>query len=103
MTNQKLLLQKVKDGESLKESERENLAQGDVDTDGFDFEMIKQIEGDKGRWTQAMETIFKLDGKLYSIGWYSGLTEGQEDEFYEDPIPVKKVEKTMVVAEYVRL
>ncbi len=100
---EKSLLQKVKDGESLTERERENLAQGDVNTDGYDFEMIDEIEGGKGRWTQAMETIFKLDGKLYSIGWHSGLTERQEDEFYEDPIPVKKVEKTVVVTEYVPL
>lgn len=100
---EKTLMQKVKDGDKLTESERADLVWDEIDYDGHDFEMIETIEGDDGRWYRVMQTIFKLDGQYYSILWDRGLTEYQENEYYNDPIPVKKIEKTVVIANYVPL
>lgn len=68
-------------------------------------------EFDMGRWTQYVSSIIKLPDPndlntytddLWCIDWERGLTELQENAFYEQPYRVKCVEKTVVVKTYVR-
>lgn len=55
---------------------------------------VKTIPGEDRRWSRTNITIIELDGKYYSLEWEQGLTENQENDFYEQDAPeVKKVEK----------
>lgn len=76
---------KLKNGEKLNEREIATLA--------YDGCRVDEIEGDNGRWTQGVTTIIDIDGELWEIDWARGLTEYQENEFYDQPYRVKKVEK----------
>lgn len=69
---------------------------------GFDVETER---GDHGRWTENCRTIVKLKGRFFSICWERGLTEYQENEFYSQPVEVKKrtFEKTITVTEWVSI
>ena len=57
--------------------------------------MVEEIEGDDHRWQREIRTIIDVDGQLYAIDWMRGLTECQENEFYDQPYKVKKVEKVI--------
>lgn len=65
------------------------------------YSQCAEIEGDKGRWSVYTQSIIKLRDKYFSIDWDQGLTEIQEDEFYNQPYEVKKVEKMIPVTEWV--
>lgn len=84
---------KLKSGEMLNESEIKTLVY-----DGFE---VDEIEGDSYRWTQSVQTIIDIDGELWAIDWQRGLTEYQENEFYNQPYRVEKREKQIVITEYI--
>lgn len=65
-----------------------------------DYEVVDTIEGDCGRWTQHITTIFKDGNKFYALEWERGLTEYQEDEFYWQPYEVEPYQETIVVTKY---
>lgn len=90
---------KIINGEKLSEKELKYCAWGDVGT------YVGEKEGDSGRWTQSMSTIFEIDNQLYCIDWECGLTECQENEYWEQPYKVKRVEKevTTTVVNYVAM
>lgn len=64
---------------------------------------VDVIEHDENRWTRTMETIVMLNNKLFSIIWSRGLTESQENGYYNQPVEVKEVTKTITVKEYVQI
>lgn len=76
---------KLKKGEKLNEREIETLVWNGVRVD--------EIEGDSGEWTQRVGTIIEVDGELWRIDWDRGLTECLEEEFWDQPYRVKKIEK----------
>lgn len=82
---------KIKDGEDLGEYELRNLA--------YYFQSVYEEDGEDGRWTTSVTTVFEIDGNHYALEWGRALTEMQEDTFYEQPFKVKmeEVEKTIVV------
>jgi len=42
-----------------------------------------------GRWTEYVDSVVRHDdGSFYRISWQRGLTENQEDEFYDGEVPV---------------
>lgn len=84
---------KLKSGEKLNENEIATLVyeRGEVD----------EIDGYSYRWTKSVETIIDIDGELWEIDWQKGLTEYQENEFYNQPYRVVKREKQVIVTEYV--
>ena len=61
--------------------------------------------GDNRRWTRTVTTIVGLCGRFFSIDWEEGLTECQENEFYNQPFEVRKetYEKTITVTEWVKI
>ena len=65
------------------------------------YSQCAEIEGDKSRWSVYTQSIIKLRDKYFSIDWDQGLTEIQEDEFYNQPYEVKKVEKMIPVTEWI--
>lgn len=90
---------KIINGEVLTEKELEYCAWGDVGNP------IDEVEGDSGRWSQLMSTIFEIDGQLYCIDWERDLTEYQENEYWNQPYKVRREEKvvTTTVVSYVRM
>lgn len=47
------------------------------------------------------DVVFEVDNRYFMTGYYKGLTECQEDEYYDEAvIEVKPVEKTVVVKEW---
>lgn len=49
-----------------------------------------------------MRTVFSIDGEFWAVNWGSGLTEYQEDEFWDSqPYRVKKQEKNITATEYI--
>ena len=50
-----------------------------------------------------MSTVFEVKGRFFNIDWERGLTECQENEFYEQPYEVvgECHEKTIVVTNWI--
>ena len=95
------IMERFKAGEVLKERDRRALAEGcnygDARLDD-DYEFIKAEEDEELDWTRCMRTIFKLGKDEYwCIPWERGLTEEQDNEFFDDPYRVKKVVKTVQI------
>lgn len=90
---EEVLAEKVRAGVPLTESELEDFA--------TQLHAEDEIEGDIGRWDQAITTIIKLNDEFWAIDWQRGLTEYQENYFGDQPRQVRPVEKTIVVREWV--
>ena len=95
------IMERFKAGEKLTENDRMSLAYGcnyrgsELDDD---YKEVATEEGEDSRWTRDMDTIFKLgEDEYWCIPWRKGLTEYQEDEFWDDPYRVKKVVETIQV------
>lgn len=89
---EEIIVQKIDNKEPLPEKELQTLVwQYDIDTQ----------TGENRRWTRTNTTIVKLLDRFFSIEWEEGLTECQENEFFEQPIEVQKrtYEKTITVTE----
>lgn len=56
------------------------------------------------RWTRTATTIFLVADRYFALNWEQGLTEYQENEFWEQPYEVtkKEYEKTITVTEWVK-
>lgn len=89
--NEKEYLEKILNGEELTEGELSDLV---------DYEIDRQ-EGEYGRWHMHVKTIVELCGRYFAIEWAQGLTECQENEFYNQPYEVKKIEKMVKVTDWV--
>jgi hypothetical protein len=87
-----IMFKKIEDKENLTEQELLELV---------DYEFDRE-EGDSGRWTQNISSYIKNDinGKLYCINWECGLTEYQENEFYQQPYEVVKKERVITETYY---
>lgn len=79
----------------------EKLSEGEIKTLVYDGVEVDEVEGGSGRWTQHIQTIIDIDGDLWAIDWNRGLTEYQENEFYNQPYRVVKQERQVVITEYV--
>lgn len=90
---------KIINGEKLSESELKWCAWGEVG------KYIDEQEGEDRRWTKDMSTIFEIDGQLYCINWAQGLTEYQDNEYWEQPYKVRREEKvvTTTIVSYVAM
>lgn len=89
------IVEKLYAGKRLSERELKDLAYGDCRLDGYGW--VDEVGYDSGRWSQYMETIFQVGNDLWAIPWQRGLTEYQENEFYDQPYRV--VKKTRVITE----
>lgn len=70
------------------------LSESDIREMYYDREEVYEVEGEESRWSRSMTTVVKgLDGYQYAIDWERGLTESQEDSYYNQPRKVKLEEK----------
>lgn len=90
MTNE-IFKEKLHNGTFTKK-ELSDLAWCDVEVD---VKEVCQEEGESHRWTRNVSTIFEFENKFYCLDWQKGLTEYQENEFYNQPYEVEKVVKTI--------
>lgn len=91
----KVMIEKIDKGEKLTEKVLRTLV--------LDNE-IESKYGENNRWTRSVFTVIELCGRYFGIAWEEGLTECQEDEFYEQPYEVEKktYEKTITVTEWLK-
>lgn len=69
----------------------------------LDYEIEEEREyGEDDRWSKGVSSIIKLCDRYFLLYWRKGLTEMQENEFYDQPYEVEKVqyEKTITVTEW---
>lgn len=85
--------EKVLNGESLNESELQYLI--------HEYE-VETTYGDNGRWSRGASTISEVQGRFFITSWSQGLTENQDNEYYDQPTEVQKVtfEKMVEVTEW---
>lgn len=91
---EEIMASKILNGEKLTEKEIKELV--------WDYEIDRE-EGDNRRWTRSVTSIVELCDKCFAIDWEEGLTECQENEYYNQPYEVVKrtYEKTITVTEWV--
>ena len=94
------IIEKMYAGEKLSEKELSALIYEDVEDD---YEIITELKGEELRWTRIMDTIIKIGEDYWDIPWRCGLTEYQENEFWEQPFRVKPVEEVVTVTRWVPL
>jgi|GEM_PF-897039 len=80
---------------------KEELTRGELKILALEYD-VDQDEGDEGRWERHMTSIAKLRDRYFAVNWGRGLTEYQENSFYEQPYEVEKItyEKTITVTEW---
>lgn len=83
------IYKKLQNKEMLSEEEIESLV--------WDSEQVYEEAGKDHRWQKEMFTVVKVENKFYGICWMKGLTEYQENEYYEQPFEVGCENKTEVV------
>lgn len=88
MFDYKELKNKIVNGEELSANEVQYIYYGEV------FPQVDCIGGDEGRWYRYITVVYEINGSYYSIYYYKGLTEYQEDEF-ESQV-ADEVEKRLV-------
>lgn len=87
------IISKLKNGEQLSEEELSDIALENVE--GLS-DYIKEEEEDT-RWYRLMNTFFKTDDdRWFCLVWEKGLTENQDNEFWEQPYEVKREVKEVV-------
>lgn len=89
------MLQKIKNGERLSECELSTLV--------YEGDEVDEIAGGDTRWTRCMTTVINLCGTNVAIDWQKGLTECQDNEFYDQPYFVEKKERTVVVTDWEKI
>lgn len=80
---------KLKAGESLSGSEINDLISN--------FDEVHREEGEDRRWSKSVLSVIDIEGDLYAIEWEQGLTENQENEFYNQPYPCTLKTKEIVI------
>lgn len=85
------LKMKLEAGEKLSEKEIRDMT--------YNLEEIHEEEGEDGRWERPVTTVVDLLGDHYAINWMKGLTESQENSFYEQPYKVKVESKEVTITQ----
>lgn len=88
------VINKIDTGKELTESELHDML--------WRLKQVSEIEGAERRWTRSIRTIFEINGRYFALDWDRGLTERQENEFWNQPYEVEKKEysKTITVTEW---
>ena len=65
---------------------------------------VETTNGENRRWTRTNISIVKRDNKFYSVHWEEGLTESQENEYYDQEAPeVKQIEDVVIIKKWVEV
>lgn len=71
----------------------------------WDFRQVEEIEHGHRRWTEDMTTIVQVADRFFKINWERGLTECQDDEYWDQPVEVTphEYEKTITVRDWIEV
>lgn len=94
MSNKEFLT-RYDNGEKFTEEELSDLR--------WEFVEVDTQYGENHRWNRPATTIFRVEDRLFALDWWQGLTEMQENEFYDQPYEVKEVKKMIEITEYKRI
>ena len=94
MSNKEFLT-RYDNGEKFTEEELSDLR--------WEFVEVDTQYGENHRWNRPATTIFRVEDRLFALDWWQGLTEMQENEFYDQPYEVKEVKKMVEITEYERI
>ena len=88
------ILGKIDSGEELTETELSEFC--------GNFNVVDISYGENRRWSRSIISIIEICGRYFALDWEEGLTEYQENEFYNQPVEVEKKEytKTITVTEW---
>lgn len=81
----------------------ENLTERELRTFVWEVgEKVDREEGENGRWSRIVRVVKQVDNRFFSIYYAEGLTESQDNEYYNQPQEVVKheYEKTIKVTEW---
>lgn len=95
MTNEEFLKRYDSDKSNFTDDEIRGMTYGELGN------YVDEIDGECYRWTQAMETIFEVNGRFFAVSWLRGLTEMQENDFYDAEV-YEVVKKEKITFDYVR-
>ena len=62
--------------------------------DRFEIELTK---GENRRWSRSVESICKVGSRYFKVDWEEGLTECQEDMYYDQPTEVELFEEERTI------
>lgn len=65
------------------------------------FPLVQKNVGENRRWSREVEIIRDVGGRFFSCKYEQGLTESQEDGYFDFPIEVKKEIRTKTITETV--
>lgn len=91
---EEIMIRKIDAGERLTEQEIRMIV--------FETNEIERNKGENRRWSRSVKSIVEMCSRYFCVDWEEGLTEYQENEFYNQPYEVKKntYEKTITVTEW---
>lgn len=87
-TTEELAVKKLESGERLSEDEISTLLS--------ENDAVYTEEGEMRRWSRSVMSVVEINDKLYAIDWEEGLTENQENEFFEQPYEVELGKREVV-------
>jgi len=81
----------------------EKLTKGELREFRWTGKEISTEYGENRRWSRSATSIVQIGERYFCLEWEEGLTECQENEYYEEPYEVEKktYEKTITVTEWV--
>lgn len=96
MTNEDFL-RRYDASDNFDEYELSQMAFGEVG------KYVCKTEGDTHRWTTDIQTVFSVGDRFFALDWSQGLTERQENEYWNQPYEVRmeQHEETIVVTNWV--
>ena len=83
------VLNKFDKGEQFTEKELRDIR--------WSFKEIDTSYGENRRWSRSARTILEIGDRYFALDWEEGLTEYQEDEFYNQPIELLEFLKFLLI------
>lgn len=66
----------------------------------YESEKIDEEVGDHRRWVANVNTVIKVQDRLFMINWDRALTESQESSWQNQPVEVESYEEQITVTKY---
>lgn len=66
----------------------------------YESEEVDEEVGDHGRWVANVNTVIKVQDRLFMINWDRALTESQESSWQNQPVEVESYEEQITVTKY---
>lgn len=85
------VLDRIDKGENLTREQRAELT--------WDYEISRE-EIEEHRWGDMVESIIEIQGRLFSMMWFKGATENQDNEYDNDPVEVEEYEEVITIKKY---